>query len=1776
MKIKKTENNSLLQTAREQIKFRKYRKWYYSVFVSLAAIVVFCTVYALILPAITMATREGDTAPEPISATGLISDLPGLGIYPAKEREDGMWVVYDTGNKDTANVKAVITLPEDTTVKENCYPFIRKVNPGEAKYPTDGALNAAAGAYNDVQCYMIHWIELNEEAGAYNLETDMEATAGHDAAIRLEYLKTDARLKGAAGERKLKVFSSQSDDGTELVEISDAVKDVDLDKNDYIGFTFHITQPCPYVFVSKKLEKGYVQHLAIESIADGSAPFDNTNTPGNDSGDSNRIVRSYDTIQYNLAATFAARQNEVTEEKVKMYFELTLGKSATSARFDVSKMLWLGENYCIEYLDDRDNVIMIRSHDGKYYGPQRDENGSVRRDESGFALADMARPVSFNAQLNGSQSGQSSYKVSTGGVARQRLVGWTEVKAGEGQSILSGTQNFTAAVEVRNADNGEVFTPTFKMWLAGNEDNYGPESTDDNGMIPAQIVSGNKITADGDNAVTVSAGTNFNIQLKKNTDMSYKNWFDFSTGQAVAEPTRTELTRLAALEENHGKSNPAEFTENGNQLSVEKQTEYANYRYGRMTCYGIALQLYGDTDNNPDENRAAKGMKGISLPVGDITFDLNFRSEVKSNDPSVSPDEYTAILWDYNENVPANTSYSYNYADPGRGKVTTPNDGKGNGGRNIYWDGETRSPYAKGGAPSNYIAYHSGCYYGGDWVMTDADGNRLTTLDALNQIASPTKVTGSGADTTYHFSVSDYDFDFDNQHFPLRDAGNSGNITGYDTYARCFSAGCVQVLSVFPMVQKVSEAEVFLNTTVSNLRLITRAGQELKADEGDSSKINHEVNTKDNTRRDQIVLYAPGNLTKGNAFNGKHKGNAPNTTTDGFLGTEYWTTSYDCSAFAGDEIWITSYGMMASGSDYRTRSMNLLQLFDSGALSIRGEPFLKQNWDSQFDLPGRERFLYAADPDHPEGYDTGKDGILAYMNTVREEDLVYSASMPDADGFITVNGRSLKCIGVLMELRDCDLLGGKYQYMRIPVKVNGNDKALVGKTVATVNTFRVWSYNLGNITWADGIWNEAAGKNTLEGYSVPQNAIIDDQYSGELANGGKSPPAYVKTEYENGHQVTGTHAGGTLSGNSLLILSYKAHVNIDVDNKGNVSSISYNQGNGETVVDYRLKNIKTEISALTGQVNMPPTTLTLNAVLDVELGAGKEQRISVSGGTYRMRGYAVDAEGNPTGEETDIAIGADPNSPVRLAFYDTDGNPHTIKVYAVPGANSRSVSFVIEDAPVGIELPDITFQANFSAVSALKENDKIKTNVYISGSGDNRAYDQAKGNMDNITVGVVLGGGSNLTKAVDVRYIELNGTIKYTVTYTNSGTASIDKIYFYDLLPVTGDIRGSAMDGDVILRSFNVTTDITGSATPATVYYSTTEYRELYDTVKVFGGTMNGTTATGMNAAAVEEMLNNGINTEGKQLFKVLGTVTGGKFEYAPSFNGMTPEEKSELMGKVTGLYVKAEKLDGGQTITMTFTVETSGNKAGNLYKNISNSWIAGSQTLPLTSNMVETQAVSRRISGVVWYDWNLNGVRDTNVEQEKPLAGVTATLFKKNGSGSFEICQKDITGARIEPFITGDDGAYSFDKLEAGDYIVAFSGEALRKYTSATTYQLSKSNNSDTNDGMAISELKASGIDKGEYLYFIRYSVDSESMILHLIAEMGGVTLINGVEAFDNQDLGLIIAGYELPATGGPGTILYTIGGMLLMSLPLAYGYKRRRKQLPFTAKRCAVMRPE
>ena len=122
-----------------------------------------------------------------------------------------------------------------------------------------------------------------------------------------------------------------------------------------------------------------------------------------------------------------------------------------------------------------------------------------------------------------------------------------------------------------------------------------------------------------DEKVIVSAAPSYNIQLTQKAELNYRGHFDTETGEKV---------------------------ENSNENSI----------FGRMQGYAITLQLY----NNKEE----KGLKGIELPQGDITFDLTLE-EYKGNENVTKEKGYTPILWDYIENEPLRT--------------------QGNKGNNIVW-----------------------------------------------------------------------------------------------------------------------------------------------------------------------------------------------------------------------------------------------------------------------------------------------------------------------------------------------------------------------------------------------------------------------------------------------------------------------------------------------------------------------------------------------------------------------------------------------------------------------------------------------------------------------------------------------------------------------------------------------------------------------------------------------------------------------------------------------------------------------------------------------------------------------------------------------------------------------------------------------------------------------------------------------------------------------------------------------------------------------------------
>lgn len=1642
------------------------------------------------------------------------------GIYPGTSDENGVWTVYDTGDPSTAAVKATVTLPAGAEPEQGYYLYIRKVGETDPYHPNSDALAAAVGATNDAQCYAIHWVHIyQDENDNWTYAVNTTSVLGEDvnASVQIEYLKSDAYLVGHQAERKLMVYNSRTPDGTTLEEAGTPTG-VSANDTAYTGFTFTTNRGGPYVFVSKKLFEGYVSSITVDKITDGVAPFDSDNEPGNDTGDSNLVIRSYDAIQYALTVNFAARSSVSTTTNAEMGFEMTLSADVTEAVFDTGQMLWMGTDYTIEYLDEAGGVVLTQDADGKYH----DANGAE---------------TTLNAIVSGSAQGPDSYTTT---IVSQRLRGKISLSAND--NILSSNKSFSAAVQVLGADNGSTIQPTFKAWFVGNEDNYGSESVGEGtGVQLAQKVTDNEKTAD---AVTVSAAARFNLELAKNSNVSYKGWFDSSTGKEINSSNTTSYTvgdasvtgaqlyalleHLAALEENAGRSNPEEFTDSGNACSAylnglglgDYTSVFKNIRYGRITGYGITLQVYNEAAD--DQNAASKGFRGISLPQGDIDFNLALDSSIEVSVGEPDPSQYYARLWEYNENVTAPT---------------------GKQGHNLYWAGLASTQYASWAAPYNSGANTSGCYDGGAWQL--------------------------GEDGSYHFTVCDYDFNFlpSGLSFPTHRAGNGTATTGYDSYIGCFSAGFVQVLNVMPRYQT---GTLNMNTvvTVRDLSVSTTDGQSISTVEGDSTGYAHETNTKDNVLTDNIPLYARGGMTKANAFDTAALfdagTNAGFSSKDYFLGTDFWGTSYDCSAFAGQDITLVGAARINAG-DYQIKHMNMLQLFDSEALSIvtdKGEPYVISRVAGA--SVGQTTILYAADPDYPTGYDTNVEGVMAYMSTVREEDLIYFRSLDD------LRAADYTCVGVMAELRNASIVGegGYSTELRIPMKVSDNEKFL-GKTVGTVNAVRIWTNALdmenGTVSWANGTYDESTGKNSVAGYT-PVDYNSADHYSGQVANG----TPYDKTKYSNGQVVLGSNTGGYVYGSSLLILGYKSEVDIEVDNGGTGSLPTFDLDHGQYTVNYRLKDIVAKTDDTIGKAQDTQTNLTVLSKLDTaRKDGGTDQRISISSGSYAMHPASdqmvlTDARGNPLGEQ-EVEVSSDPRYPttVSYAFIDPKtgevdaSKVYTIQVYAQRDVNGNQVTFELSNVTVGVSVPNITYDALIDS-SAVKDSDRIEASAYISGTSDVRAYSTTNGNMDSTTIGIIQLKATQLIKAVDEHYIEQDGVFTYTVTYTNAGNEAVD-VYLYDLLPDIDDIRGSAYEGEAILRA--VSASLSGEdefTANIQFYYSKTAYTQLYDLVRVFGD-MDG---TGRSTENIERMLSNTV------WFQPLGTISSAsnhQFVTSDNLKALTDEELTDEMREMTGIYAVVKNLSAGKSLTLSFTIESDDNAAGNVYRNLANSWLGGPDE-PLQSNLVETSVLGRAINGVVWEDANLNGVRD---EGESLIPDVTCTLFVWDDAKSRYVeCTEDVTGAKIEPITTDSSGAYSFDKLPAGKYIVAFSGDALEPYAGATVYQVTGGDGATNNDAVALTKTGTSadtevagisGINGASYKYAIAYDLTGEGdskvanpTTLHTIEDIlsGNITLTNSVELYANLDCGLVRAGYyELPETGGSGTRDYAIAGAALMA---------------------------
>lgn len=503
-----------------------------------------------------------------------------------------------------------------------------------------------------------------------------------------------------------------------------------------------------------------------------------------------------------------------------------------------------------------------------------------------------------------------------------------------------------------------------------------------------------------------------------------------------------------------------------------------SWHRGRLERYSLALQLYNDS--------AEKELKGIEFPQGDIAYDLVMKSEVNGAD-TTSSNDFAPVLWDYKINTGAK------YGTLGR----------------------DMQPYG-----AWLHAYYGPICNGSGTDQIYNAGKIQMTQDAAEE-------------NVYHVTVKDYEFDYENLHFPVRYAWSNEGEVRYSANIGNFSCGDVEVLAQLP--ESVDRnSNVYLDVSVNNF----------KATSISDNPANKEVKEDDNRNRTNVNLAPSGEIQKYQRYLDSNRK---------YLSSNYH--SGDNVAYKGDNIYIESFINGAGEMSWTT--FNLLQKIDDEAIDITG----KYNVSYNFTIDnGTLNVLYGAKKDKTGWADDQE------MQDTREEELVYFKSVED------LKRAGYTCVAILYELRDMKTawINNAQAYAVMHMRATVKTDSQAGSVYQTVSDLRAWneyndtmsfSYNdvpynskdksYGLVTKDDPIGN-------IEGYTKPNDKVYSN---------------YIKTSYKDG--VMSGH-NGYWNGNSLLVIGYKAGVKININDKTeNASGIVtqksvYDLDNGERTVSYKV------------------------------------------------------------------------------------------------------------------------------------------------------------------------------------------------------------------------------------------------------------------------------------------------------------------------------------------------------------------------------------------------------------------------------------------------------------------------------------------------------------------------------------------------------------------------------------------------------------------------------
>ena len=562
---------------------------------------------------------------------------------------------------------------------------------------------------------------------------------------------------------------------------------------------------------------------------------------------------------------------------------------------------------------------------------------------------------------------------------------------------------------------------------------------------------------------------------------------------------------------------------------------------------------------------------------------------------------------------------------------------------------------------------------------------------------------------TLNITVKNYEF---NGEFPLYESRYQGAPTRSKIYTEnvgTFSVGYMQIFIPDNEASTIENRNYYLTVSDNNMNIISETNE----------RIINQMNESDDSSRVQHVLYKSGSYSQelflynelkqyGSVESGYGKG--------------------DGKASIGQKIALEAKFVVGNSNDYNIYTANKFIKFDGDG--FKPAYFSDGSKYQTSGMPGKANLRV--------WYATKKDGT----NWTSQTEL-NNANIEDMDIYDNIEDipANKVCVGIYIETIDGYMALANNNSVWILLQIRDTSK--IGQTYGITQRTQMWIDKLDR-----------------DIYSVlhPENEYPTPTWDSGNLN-------YIKTEYnENGEMISGTHSGGTLWGNTVLVVGANLHGNIEAIDESKAEKVNYDLGKNENVVTYSVE---------------PQLDGNTNIVSQIENVTLKAEVTLPQGLTY--------IPGSTEYGEPEITNNSD---------------------------GSQTLVWYIYGVISGQAIEPIRFNAQID--NETENGKQYETKFVISeviGSDGISKIGNSKIDFrtSTETINVINLASHRLYKEVETPIIEKNGQIKYNISYQNNTDETVQKFQLLDILPYNGDSRGTAFEGKYTLESVKVNQTVSGA-----------------------------------------------------------------------------------------------------------------------------------------------------------------------------------------------------------------------------------------------------------------------------------------------------------------------------------------------------------------------------